>query len=400
MPKLRRSSNRKLFRAIGNRWTVQAVFIGMLFFLGVWYVVFSKETASYDTAAPAIVAGDTQKTELVSLPPVKKPPEHIKTPSEVRAIYMTSWVAATPTLRNNLVSFIDQSEINSIVIDIKDYTGNVSFMTDDPVIQKEGSSEDRIKDIADFIQELHSKHIYVIGRVAVFQDPYMTKKHPELAVQKKGGGIWKDRKGLSFIDVGAKPYWDYIVHIAKASETVGFDEINFDYVRYPSDGKLSEAVFAISGGREKVDVLEDFFVYLHDQTANLGIPTSVDLFGLVTSASDDMGIGQVLERAAPHFDYVAPMIYPSHFASGYEGFKNPAEHPYEVIKAAMQYGQARLKAANIDAAKLRPWIQDFDLGADYGVAEVKAQQQAVYDVGLASWMSWDPSNKYTQAAYK
>ena len=147
-------------------------------------------------------------------------------------------------------------------------------------------------------------------------------------------------------------------------------------------------------------MLEDFFKYLRTNTRDLGIPISADVFGLTTYSTDDLGIGQILEKIVPYFDYVAPMVYPSHYAPGFEGYKNPAEHPYEIILISMKRGVERLKAINEDPQKLRPWIQDFDLGAEYGAAEIFKQKQAIHDAGLDSWMSWDPANKYTKEAYK
>jgi hypothetical protein len=358
------------------------------------FVARSEKVSTFDAQKPTAVQKPVEK---ISIP---KPPSHIKTPKEVHGIYMTSWIASSQSLRSKLVAFVDSSEINSVVIDIKDYTGKIAFETDDSVIRDMGSSEKRIADIREFIEELHRKNIYVIGRVAVFQDVYATKKKPDLAVQKKGGGIWHDRKGLSFIDPGATEYWNYIVHVSRASEAVGFDEINYDYIRFPSDGQISLAIYPYSGKREKQIVLEDFFKYLRKELSNLGIPTSADLFGLTTWIEDDLGIGQVMERAAPHFDFIAPMVYPSHYSAGFNGYKNPAAHPYDVIKVSLDKAVERLKKIGQDPQKLRPWIQDFDLGADYGVKEILAQKKAVYDAGLVSWMSWDPGNHYTQDAYK
>jgi hypothetical protein len=260
----------------------------------------------------------------------------------------------------------------------------------------------------EFVAELHKNNIYVIGRVTVFQDPYYTKLHPELAVKSKStGGVWKDHKGLAFIDVGARPYWDHVVDIAKKSYALGFDEINFDYIRYPSDGNLADMNFSWTVGTStKATMLKGFFSYLHDSLQGAGMKTSADLFGLVTVASDDMGIGQVLENALPYFDYIDPMVYPSAFATGADGFKVPSEHPYDIIHYSMQSGMKREQALNIQMgiatstpSKLRPWLQDFSLTTKYGVPEVRAQIKATYDVGLDSWLMWDAANKYTPGAF-
>lgn len=342
----------------------------------------------------------SETPDPASLPATQAPkPKHLPTPQNVRAIYMSSWVGGTPSIREPLINFVEDSEINSIVLDIKDSTGKISFKVESPMIGEMGSVERRIADIKGLIERLHEKNIYVIGRITVFQDPYMAKKFPNLAVSKKGGGIWRDRKGLTYIDPGAEDFWKYIVEIAKESERMGFDEINFDYIRYPSDGPIQLAVFPYTNGREKPDVLESFFVYLRRELMDLAVPISGDIFGLVIWADDDLNIGQVLERTAPYFDYIAPMVYPSHYESGFQGFKNPAAHPHEVIFTSLDRAKSRLGQIGQDLKKLRPWIQDFDLGADYGPKEILAQKQAIYDAGLDSWMSWDPSNIYTKEAY-
>jgi hypothetical protein len=151
--------------------------------------------------------------------------------------------------------------------------------------------------------------------------------------------------------------------------------------------------------QSKSETLASFFKYLNDNLRANGIKTSADLFGMTTSVKDDMGIGQVLEKALPYFDYIAPMIYPSHYPSGFEGFKNPASYPYEVIYKAMNDGVVRAETASSTKDKFRPWIQDFDLGADYGVTEIKAQIKALNDLGLYSYMVWSPSNRYTKEAF-
>jgi hypothetical protein len=324
---------------------------------------------------------------------------HITTPTNVRALYMSAWVASTPNIRQKIVDLIDSSEINAVVIDIKDATGRVSFLVDDSVINDTGSPKDLIKDISGLIQTLHDKNIYVIGRISVFQDPYLTKLKPEWAIKTKStGAVWKDKKGLSFLDPTKQEVWNYVVHLAKFSHDQGFDEINFDYIRFPSDGNISDISYPTADG-SKSDAIEKFFIHLHDEMKSAGITTSADLFGLTTEATDDMGIGQVLEKALPHFDYIAPMVYPSHYPKGYQGFANPATKPYEVITIAMKKGVARAVALGMDASKFRPWIQDFNMGATYTADMIKDQIRALHEQGIDSYMVWDPANTYTTEAY-
>ena len=348
--------------------------------------------------------------------------KHLKTPDPLKAIYMTSCVVGTPSLRDGLVKLVDDTEINAIVIDVKDFSGTLSFKPENPdLLHAWEASKCGTKDMKEFLQTLKDKNIYTIARVTVFQDPHFTKLHPELAVQSASTkSPWKDRKGLSFLDVGGKATWDYVISIAKESYDIGFDEINFDYIRYPSDGNMKDTVFTLSSGT-KSDQLEKFFSYLHEKTKEIGVVTSADLFGMTTTNTDDLNIGQVLEKALPYFDYVAPMVYPSHYPNGFNNWKNPNDHVYDLIHFVMKSGGDRAVATSTviwtigsekmasttpqlftkesyPRSKLRTWIQDFDYGGNYDVAEVKAQIQASNDVGVTSWMIWSPSNRYTAGA--
>ncbi len=346
------------------------------------------------------VSGVTTQVASESAPNSGVAVTHVKTPTAVKALYMSSWVGGTPKLRSKLVNIINTTELNSVVLDIKDATGKISFLAHDPKLTELGSPENRIPDIDAFIASMHEKGIYVIGRIAVFQDPYMTALKPEWAIKKKSDGeVWKDYKGLSFLDPSNEDVRQYTFAIAKESYAHGFDEINFDYIRFPSDGKISDIAYPNTDGKTtRADIIKSFWAELKENLDGTGIVTSADLFGLVTTSNDDLGIGQVLENALPYFDYVCPMVYPSHFASGWGGFKNPAEHPYEVIQESMARAVTRAKAIGEDPLKLRPWLQDFDLGADYGAVEVRAQIKGTYDDELTSWMLWSAANTYTVGA--
>ena len=369
--------------------TIALGFFVVFLFVFVGVSLSSKE--SYVASGQKILATTTEPIVFIAT--------HIKTPQAVKGIYMTACVAGTPSWRSSLEKLISTTELNSMVIDIKDYSGTVSII--DPELQTGTTTGCRVKDMRDFLAELHKNNIYAIGRITVFQDPHYTKLHPELAVKSRAtGGVWKDRKGLAFIDVGAKPYWDYIVKIAKASYALGFDELNFDYVRYPSDGDMKDTNFTWTVGTStKPEMLEGFFSYLHNELRNTGVKTSADLFGMTTTAKDDLGIGQDLVRALKYFDYIDPMVYPSHYPPTWNGFKNPAEHPYEVVKLAMQGGVDKANIASSTPEKLRPWLQDFNMGATYNAPEVRAQIKATNEVGLTSWLMWNAGNKYSPGAY-
>ncbi len=368
------------------------------------------------------VKGATVTETVVETPEPPKPlVTHVATPTPVKAVYMSSWVAASPTPLKRVMDLIDTTEVNAVVLDIKDATGRISFLTEDPIVKATGSPENRIKNIREFINELHAKNIYVIGRISTFQDPYLTKVKPEWAITKKSDGtVWKDRKGLSFLDPANNEVSNYLVALANSSYEAGFDEINFDYIRYPSDGNIKDINYRLTTDANGVTATRadniEKFIKLVNQEIRAKHPeakTSADLFGLTTTEKTDMGIGQVLEKALPYFDYIGPMIYPSHYAKGEYGIANPSIKPYETIMKALAGAKAKIAAVQADPnvpqdikdrtryEKIRPWIQDFSInGVTYTADMVKAQMKATYDSGLDSWMMWDPSNKYTTSAYQ
>jgi len=325
------------------------------------------------------------------------PAKHVATPAAVKGIYMTACVASGRNIRDKILETIAGTEINSIVIDVKDYTGTISY-SDTEVLGPKGRGC-RITDLPEFLAELHAKGIYAIGRVTVFQDPLYALYKPDMAVQSMSelGRPWKDKSGLSYIDPDSTPYWQYIAAIAKEAHTIGFDEINFDYIRFPSDGDMSDVQFALPVDATKASVITSFFKYLSSELQPLGITTSADLFGQTTVNRDDMGIGQILENALPYFDYVSPMDYPSHYVDGFLGYDKPALKPYEIVNETMMSAVERTVTASSSVSKLRPWLQAFDLGAVYTPEMVQAQIQAIYHSGVNGWMLWDAGNRYTKA---
>ncbi len=421
MIKLKQRLKRMFSPHRGTLFVAGAVAIGAFSLLnfGLPSLVRSTYTASVE-GAPAEVEKDP------NAPPAVR---HLKIPEPLKGIYMSQCVAGTKSFRERLVKLIDDTELNAVVIDIKDYTGNISFPSDHPKLKSAALKGCGARDMREFISSLHDKGIFVIGRVAVFQDPHLVAERPDLAVRRASdGAVWKDYKGITWLDAGAKEVWDYNLAIAnEAYHQYGFDEINFDYIRFPSDGNMKDISYPWSTGRKKPDIMHDFYKYLHD---NLVAPASsvkdrpiisADLFGMVTTNTDDLNIGQILENALPYFDYIAPMVYPSHYPSGFNGWKDVNAHPYDIIKFAMDRAVIRTEAtttkialpgaeivatttpplygkASFSKAKLRPWLQDFNYPVPYTPEMVRAQIQATYDAGLTSWLLWDAANKYTPSA--
>ena len=399
LEKTKRKLNNKNIYNNGNIVIVFSIIISLLIAIFAYFYIPKMAAESY--------IKDESPNEKETLTETVPEPEkiivsHIETPDSVKAVYMSSWVAGTKSIREKVIALIDETEINAVVIDIKDYTGKISFTPKNGTLLAYGSSERRIADIDALIEELHSKNIYVIGRVAVFQDPHMTKTHPEYAVKTASNKnlVWKDDKGISWLDAGAEDVWEYSALIGEEGYSRGFDEINYDYIRFPSDGNMKDIYFPYSEGKIKSEVVKGYFEFLKMRFALQKIPISADLFGMVTTNHDDLGIGQILENGLANFNFVAPMVYPSHYPDGWNGFSNPAANPYDVIKLSMGPAITRAEAMGLTKENLRPWIQDFNLGATYTAEMVRAQITALDDLGIDSWMLWDPSNTYTEGALK
>ena len=368
------------------------------------------------SSAGWLTAQDGEKKPRVS---------HLKTPEPLKAVYMTSCVAGTPSLRVHLVQLVRATELNAVVVDLKDYTGRLSFRPDDEELASFGGSACPITDLRGLVKELHVENIYVIGRITVFQDPTYAQKNQAVAVKRVSDPtvLWADKKGINYIDPGARDFWNHIAAIAEDAYGQGVDELNFDYIRFPSDGNMQDISFPVSGGRPKPEVLEEFFSFLNQKLKPTGMVISADVFGMIATSYVDIGIGQLWERTIPYFDYVAPMVYPSHYYLGSFGYTDPNSHPYEIVKLSLAEAIHRTMATTtlvatkagmpiasttpqlftkmgFDKSKVRPWLQDFDYPVPYTPAMVKDQIQATCDLGLTSWMMWDPSNRYTREVYQ
>ncbi|MDP2598982.1 MAG: putative glycoside hydrolase [Candidatus Liptonbacteria bacterium] len=397
-------------------------------------------TGVLPTLPEASLPASTATTRVGSTPSGDIPNQQqlLNPPAVAKGIYVTGWVAGSRTRMQALIDLVKRTELNSVVVDIKDYSGYVSYHTGIPEVAAAGAeNEIRIVRPNALIKELHDNGIYVIGRVTNFQDPILAKAHPEWALKNKlTGKVWTDNKGLAWMDPAAPPVRKYLLSIVQDAFARGFDEIQFDYIRFASDGALGNIDYPYWDQKTpRAAVIADYFKFLR---VNLpGKKISADLFGLATVDTwDDMGIGQVLEDAYKYFDYVSPMVYPSHYAAGTLGYKNPGLYPYEIIRYSMDRALDRLVAYNkklmtnsstiyttttltvplssvsgqMSGAKLRPWLQDFNLGATYDAPMIRKQIQATDDSLLnvtgtrqgyyGGWLLWSAANTYTTGALK
>lgn len=319
----------------------------------------------------------------------------------VKGLYLTAHSAGTPRTVDRIIDLIDRTELNSVIIDIKDYTGKILYDSNVALVNELKTERNQIGDVRALIQKLHDKDIYVIARQTVFQDPILAERRPEWAIKSKRGKLWHDKKGLTWVDPTRKEVWEYNVAIAEEAIRLGFDEINFDYVRFPLDGNMNDVIYT-NGGKKRYEVMAEFFQFLNTELSDEPAWISIDVFGFAMEkeGDNDMSIGQRLVDAVHDVDYISPMMYPSHYPGGHLGLANPAADPAKVIENGMKKGLPRFKSTR---AQVRPWLQAFNMGANYTNASstlIRAQIDAVEKYSDAGWMLWNASNKYSEVGLR
>lgn len=317
----------------------------------------------------------------------------------VKGIYLTSFSVRQEAKFQRLIDLVDRTELNAMVINVKDDWGNITFETDLPLAREAGAIVPDLGDARELTARLKQKGIYSIARVVTFKDAWVPKLKPDLAVARVGGGIWRDYNEVTWLNPYNREAWDYVISVAREAAKAGFDEIQFDYVRFPTDGDMDAIVYPGKDDRKREQVIADFLAYARQELRPYKVWVSADVFGLVTSFKDDQGIGQLLEPISHSLDVISPMVYPSHYTPGNLGVPNPNAMPYETVHRSMLDAKERWEAAGLTGkVTMRPWLQDFSWGHDYGPAEVRAQIQATYDAGYEEWLLWNAANVYTEEA--
>jgi len=342
------------------------------------------------------VADSASADSSVLLPPKADAVARVPSPDAVRALYLNAWAAGSPTKLPRLIDIANRTEINSFVIDVKE-GGEVSYRTGVRLANEIGAAQTYIRDVRALLTRLRENNIYPIARIVVFKDPVLAKAKPEYAVKNADGSIWLDNKGKAWVDSYNRDVWDYNIALAREAIELGFSEVQWDYVRFPDAPRsyLSRAVWPAQQGRSKSDAIREFLLYARERLKDLNVPVTADVFGLTVTTTGDMGIGQQWEKMVDAVDVILPMVYPSHFIPGNYGLSNPNAAPYRTIRRAMDDAIKRTSPVP-NAARIRPWLQDFTLGPPrYGAAHVRAQIEAVHDAGLTEWVLWHPGSNYT-----
>lgn len=319
----------------------------------------------------------------------------------VKGLYVSFNSAGWPERREHLVDLADSTEVNALVIDTKGDYGSLNYRAAVPLAKEAGATSAIVDDMPALVARLKKKGIYLVARVVTFKDQVLPKLRPDLAVKKKNGALFVDDEGLTWLDPFRKEVWDYNLSIAEELARMGFDEIQFDYVRFPSDGKLSDNLYSKENNEgNRRAAIKGFLQEANRRLKPLGVFISADTFGWTMVRDDDLGIGQKIEDIAGQLDYLCPMVYPSTWGMGSIGVSDPVGQPYDIVLKSLQRGQERLKA--IPTVKMRPWLQDFnDYGASkrvYGEKDLKAQMKAGQDAGGSGWMLWNPGSIYTESA--
>jgi hypothetical protein len=295
----------------------------------------------------------------------------------------------------SLIHFARETGLNAMVIDFKDEFG-LNFRPGDTVAQQFAGKSGAIPDMRWLIDTLRANGLMPIARLVVFKDSVTARARPDWTIQGPDGKPWRDKQGLTWVNPYNRELWDYNLRVATEAARLGFQEIQFDYIRFPEPyASLPKQIFPGAGELRKPDALALFLKEARSRLAPLGVRTTADVFGLTTTVNGPLEIGQHWEVVAPHADVLLPMVYPSHYPRGAFGLASPNASPYETVKAAITRAVERNAAIGIRGERVRPWLQAFTLGKPaYGTAELTAQLRATYDSGVHGWILWNPGSKY------
>ena len=330
-----------------------------------------------------------------------------RTPVKVKGIYLGANAAGVSDFMDKVIRRIDETELNAVVIDVKDDYGRITYAMDSvPLVNELGAVDVKISDMPGVIKKLKQHGIYCIARVVALKDPFIAEQKPEWALHLADGTVFRDNKGDAWVDPYKQEYWDYLVDVSKAAGEIGFDEIQFDYIRFCTESGIDRVVYdgEETQGRDKISIISELVGYVSGKLRAEGLFVSCDVFGtIIGSPVDAQSVGQDYTEMASEIDYICPMIYPSHYAAGNFGLEHPDKQPYETILGALNKSKAELtkEAQESGQAIVRPWLQSFTasyLGEGnyipYNAETTREQIRAVYDAGYDEWILWSASANY------
>ena len=328
-------------------------------------------------AAPTTVAADTPAS------------------GALRALYVNRWASQSRKRMAKLIAAADSTEINALVIDMKDEFG-LNYKTQNAEFKKNAGSASVVPNLPALLDSLKAHSIVPIARIVVFKDSVTARVHPEWTIRKKDGSIWRDKKGIAWVNPYHHELWDYNIGVAEELVKLGFKEIQFDYIRFPEPyPSLPPQVFP-GADVPKPDALAAYLKEAKTRINKLGVRSTADIFGLVTTVGGALEVGQEWEKLSPNLDVVLPMVYPSHYPRGSLGVAVPNAQPYDIIFKAITRARQRDDKLGIKTPEhVRPWLQAFTLGKpEYGAEQLRDQKKAVYDSGYDGWVMWNPGSIY------
>ena len=346
-----------------------------------------------DTSAGA-VARDTASTTPAAVVPDVKPAAAADLPI-IRGLYVNRFAAQSTKRMKKLIAIADSTEVNALVIDVKDEFG-LNIPSTDPLLVRNAGKAGVIPNAKALLDTLKAHDILAIARIVVFKDSVAARANPDHVIRKADGSAWRDKQGLTWVNPYDESIWEYNFRVAEEAVKLGFGEIQFDYIRFPEPYKsLPTQVFPNEKGRKKPDVLAEFLKTANARMDKLNVRTTADIFGLVTTVGGALEIGQEWEKVSPAVDVVLPMTYPSHYPRGAFGVARPNAEPYKIQQVAIARAKARDAKLGLTGERVRPWIQAFSLGQPkYDASHVKEQMRGIYDAGYNGWVWWHPGSVY------
>jgi hypothetical protein len=312
-------------------------------------------------------------------------------PIELRGVHVTMALASLPGKLDEYLE-LENDGLTALELDVKDENGEVGFLAPVTLARSSGAARDYYR-AASVARRVHRRGIYLVGRIVTFEDPVLASSRPDLAIRRSDGSVWRDAAGLGWTNPYDRRVWKYNVDLAEAAVKAGFDEIMFDYVRFPSDGDVGNAVFANKGSLGKREAIPAFLRYANSRLDRYDVRIGAAVFGL--SAARDLGIGQLPRRMAPYLDTVYAMTYPSLFGQGELGLQDPSTAPGATVARALRKFDLALRGQD---TLLVPWVQDFSFSVPYGIDEVRAQIDAARLSGAKGYMLWNAEGLYTDGA--
>ena len=314
-------------------------------------------------------------------------------PIELRGVHVTMGLASLPGKLDEYLE-LERDGLTALELDVKDENGEIGFVT--PAVPRLAVSIGAARDYyeaREAAKRVHDRGIYLVGRIVVFEDPVLSHARPDLAIRTSGGGVWRDAAGLGWTNPYDRRVWEYNVDVAVAAAKAGFDEIMFDYVRFPSDGDVSSAVYRNERSLAKRKAIPRFLRYARSRLEPYGVRISAAVFGL--SGARDLGIGQLPRKMAPYVDTVYAMTYPSLFGAGELGLQDPSTAPGATVARALRRFELALRGQDVLVV---PWVQDFSFSVPYDLDEVRAQIDAARLSGAKGYLLWNAEGLYTDGA--